>query len=92
MHEKGNHRDCPEQEPIIPRRFNTVDLLRCINEAIAFATTHLMGISLIGQSFRKDVGKGLRLHCIPSSYVSDTPEAEDLLGVKRGIRTDRPFH
>lgn len=72
--------------------FDRVDFIRALHHAIEFVLEPLGCDALRGASVKTADEKRLRLHFVLSSYVSDTPEAEDLLGVKRGNNTESPCH
>lgn len=74
------------------KKFKRVDFLQSLHESIHFALQPLLRTALTGISALTSERFHIRLHFIISSYLCDTPEAEDLLAVKRGTQCESPCH
>lgn len=74
------------------RRIGRVDFLEGLHESISFVMTPVIEAALSGLCCATSDVYRFRLHLMMTSYISDNPEAEDMLSVKRGCATDSPCH
>lgn len=74
------------------KRVKRVDFLEALHDSINFSVEPLARTALSGMPSVTLDGIHLRMHLVVSSYLCDTPEAEDLLAVKRGTQCQSPCH
>ena len=81
-----------KSEENLSSKFTRIQLLQALHKSIEYFFLGIIDAALPGISVVTEDKKKIRFHLVLASYVADIPESEDLVGVKRRVRTKKPCH
>lgn len=74
------------------KSFPRIQVLRALHESVERSLDPLAYVARKGIAAKSTDRRAYVFHILLCSYLSDIPEAEDMLGVKRGVLTKAPCH